>query len=171
MLLKKSKTKSQGQKMCWGKNENKEANKNYQNVSLSPPSVSTDAHITYLCHVKFEFIFWKSLCELFVLKSLWCSFVPGLPGFNGPPGLKGKPGEPGAPRTGPIRRGFLLTRHSQTTAIPSCPIGTEPLYTGFSLLSVQGNKRAHGQDLGNALAIIFAFTYCRLKRAEACFWG
>lgn len=78
----------------------------------------------------------------------------GPPGSDGPPGLKGKPGFSGAPATGAAMRGFIFTRHSQTTAIPSCPEGTEPLYSGFSLLFIQGNEQAHGQDLGNVPALV-----------------
>lgn len=76
-------------------------------------------------------------------------FLKGPPGFDGHPGLKGKRGDTGPPATRTEMRGFIFTRHSQTTAIPSCPQGTEPLYSGFSLLFVQGNEQAHGQDLGN----------------------
>lgn len=76
-------------------------------------------------------------------------FLKGPPGFDGLPGLKGKPGDTGPPATRITMRGFVFTRHSQTTEIPSCPEGTEPLYSGFSLLFVQGNEQAHGQDLGN----------------------
>ncbi|KAI2527248.1 collagen type IV alpha 3 chain, partial [Homo sapiens] len=55
-------------------------------------------------------------------------------------------------------RGFVFTRHSQTTAIPSCPEGTVPLYSGFSFLFVQGNQRAHGQDLGTLGSCLQRFT-------------
>lgn len=44
--------------------------------------------------------------------------------------------------------GFLVTRHSQTVDVPSCPQGTSLIYDGYSLLYVQGNERSHGQDLG-----------------------
>jgi len=30
-----------------------------------------------------------------------------------------------------------------------CPPGTELMWDGYSLLFVQGNEKAHGQDLGN----------------------
>lgn len=78
-------------------------------------------------------------------------FFKGPPGLDGLPGLKGKPGDRGTPASGTRMQGFVFTRHSQTTAIPSCPEGTQPLYSGFSLLFVQGNERAHGQDLGKVL--------------------
>jgi len=45
-------------------------------------------------------------------------------------------------------RGFTITRHSQSTQVPSCPDGMQQLWSGYSLLYVQGNGRAAGQDLG-----------------------
>lgn len=78
-------------------------------------------------------------------------FFKGPPGLNGLPGLKGKPGDRGTAASGTRMQGFVFTRHSQTTAVPSCPEGTQALYSGFSLLFVQGNERAHGQDLGKVL--------------------
>ncbi|NXS10526.1 CO4A3 protein, partial [Neodrepanis coruscans] len=56
------------------------------------------------------------------------------------------------------RKGFIFTRHSQTTKIPSCPHGTSQIYVGYSLLFVQGNERAHGQDLGTAGSCLQRFT-------------
>lgn len=72
----------------------------------------------------------------------------GPRGFPGPPGPDGLPGSMGPPGTPSVDHGFLVTRHSQTTDDPLCPPGTKILYHGFSLLYVQGNERAHGQDLG-----------------------
>lgn len=72
----------------------------------------------------------------------------GLRGSHGPPGPDGLQGPPGQPGTGSVAHGFLITRHSQTTDSPFCPPGTSRIYDGFSLLYVQGNERAHGQDLG-----------------------
>lgn len=57
----------------------------------------------------------------------------------------------GPPGTPSVDHGFLVTRHSQTTEDPLCPPGTKVLYHGYSLLYVQGNERAHGQDLGKTL--------------------
>lgn len=45
-------------------------------------------------------------------------------------------------------RGFAYARHSQTTEVPDCPPGSSLLWSGYSLLYVQGNGRASGQDLG-----------------------
>lgn len=56
----------------------------------------------------------------------------------------------GPPGTPSVDHGFLVTRHSQTIDDPQCPPGTKILYHGYSLLYVQGNERAHGQDLGEA---------------------
>lgn len=56
----------------------------------------------------------------------------------------------GPPGTPSVDHGFLVTRHSQTIDDPQCPPGTKILYHGYSLLYVQGNERAHGQDLGKA---------------------
>lgn len=80
-----------------------------------------------------------------------CFTFTGQPGLIGFPGLQGLPGSPGTTTTGPTRRGFIFTRHSQSTKIPSCPPGTSQIYIGYSLLFVQGNERAHGQDLGTIL--------------------
>uniref|UniRef100_A0A8B9G438 Collagen IV NC1 domain-containing protein n=1 Tax=Amazona collaria TaxID=241587 RepID=A0A8B9G438_9PSIT len=82
----------------------------------------------------------------------------GQPGLVGFPGLQGLPGLPGTIIAGPTRRGFIFTRHSQSTRIPSCPHGTSQLYVGYSLLFVQGNERAHGQDLGTAGSCLQRFT-------------
>lgn len=76
-------------------------------------------------------------------------------GLDGPPGPDGLQGPPGPPGTTSVAHGFLITRHSQTTDVPQCPQGTVHIYDGFSLLYVQGNKRAHGQDLGKIVGIKF----------------
>ncbi|XP_055501602.1 collagen alpha-3(IV) chain-like [Leucoraja erinacea] len=81
----------------------------------------------------------------------------GSPGFDGPTGSKGSPGAKGkqgvkgssGPSTSVIQ-GFVYTRHSQSRDIPLCPGGTKQLHIGYSLLFVQGNRRAYGQDLGTA---------------------
>lgn len=41
-------------------------------------------------------------------------------------------------------------RHSQTTSIPVCPAGHVRLWDGYSLLYIEGNEKAHNQDLGFA---------------------
>lgn len=87
----------------------------------------------------------------------------GTRGLDGPPGPDGMQGPPGPPGTSSIAHGFLITRHSQTTDAPQCPHGTVQIYEGFSLLYVQGNKRAHGQDLGEITGILFFTMYSVLK--------
>lgn len=80
----------------------------------------------------------------------------GLRGSQGTPGPDGLQGPPGLPGTGSVAHGFLITRHSQTTDAPFCPTGTSRIYDGFSLLYVQGNERAHGQDLGKVPCLLWA---------------
>lgn len=78
----------------------------------------------------------------------------GQRGLPGPPGPDGLPGPPGPPGLSSAAHGFLITRHSQTTDLPTCPSRTAVIYEGYSLLYVQGNERAHGQDLGKSVKII-----------------
>lgn len=72
--------------------------------------------------------------------------LPGLDGRVGPDGMIGPPGLPGLNGQA-LPTGFLLVKHSQTTEVPQCPAGTE-LWTGYSLLYLEGNERSHNQDLG-----------------------
>jgi collagen type IV alpha len=46
----------------------------------------------------------------------------------------------------------MLVRHSQATVIPECPLGGSKLWDGYSLLYLEGNEKAHNQDLGEPLA-------------------
>jgi len=70
---------------------------------------------------------------------------------TGAKGLIGPPGTPGTP--GPVLpTGFMLVRHSQTTSLPQCPHGGTRLWDGYSLLYLEGNERAHSQDLGKSSA-------------------
>lgn len=82
------------------------------------------------------------------------SIQTGLRGSQGPPGPDGLQGPPGPSGTALVTHGFLITRHSQTTDMPQCPQGTIRIYDGFSLLYVQGNERAHGQDLGETYGLL-----------------
>lgn len=77
--------------------------------------------------------------------------APGTPGFPGPPG------EPGASRRRQARS-VIVTRHSQESYGPECPLGATKLWEGFSLLYVLGNHRPHGQDLGAAGSCIRKFS-------------
>jgi len=45
----------------------------------------------------------------------------------------------------------MLVKHSQTTAIPTCPPGATRMWDGYSLLYLEGNEKAHSQDLGTTL--------------------
>lgn len=104
----------------------------------------------------------------------------GLPGLNGEPGAQGHFGDAGIDgyegvlgQPGPqgfagsegqhgqlaSSRGFYFARHSQTTSIPQCPPGTDLMWSGYSLLHIQGNKRAHGQDLGQFIKFSFYETF------------
>ncbi|KAJ3594396.1 hypothetical protein NHX12_003703, partial [Muraenolepis orangiensis] len=42
-----------------------------------------------------------------------------------------------------------MARHSQSASVPDCPPGSGFVYAGYSLLFVNGNEKAHGQDLGS----------------------
>lgn len=91
----------------------------------------------------------------------------GERGYQGPPGINGLDGYTGARGTigdaapSPRRaksRGFIFTRHSQTTSIPECPPNTNRLWEGYSLASVIGASRAVGQDLGKAGSCLLRFS-------------
>ena len=47
--------------------------------------------------------------------------------------------------------GNILVRHSQSSILPECGEGEEKLWDGFSLLYIEGNEKAHHQDLGKEL--------------------
>lgn len=72
-------------------------------------------------------------------------------------GPRGQPGLPGPPST-PSRSvsvGFTLVKHSQSSFVPMCPQGMDKLWEGYSLLYVEGQEKAHNQDLGKILRSIF----------------
>ena len=54
--------------------------------------------------------------------------------------------------------GNLLVRHSQTSSIPLCHDNEVKLWDGYSLLYVEGNEKAHHQDLGMAGSCINKFS-------------
>lgn len=65
----------------------------------------------------------------------------------GSPGKSGPPGPPGAVgRSHSI--GYTLVKHSQDAQVPMCPQGMAKLWDGYSLLYVEGQEKAHNQDLG-----------------------
>lgn len=70
-----------------------------------------------------------------------------------PPGPPGPTGDPGPEGFGPGHlSGFLLVLHSQTDGEPACPAGMPRLWTGYSLLYLEGQEKAHNQDLGMCAA-------------------
>uniref|UniRef100_A0A8U7NSS6 Uncharacterized protein n=1 Tax=Corvus moneduloides TaxID=1196302 RepID=A0A8U7NSS6_CORMO len=97
---------------------------------------------------------------------------PGLRGVMGPPGQTGVPGQPGPH----IRSasGFLLVLHSQSDREPLCPQGMPKLWTGYSLLYLEGQEKAHNQDLGLAGSCLpvfstMPFAYCNIN--QVCYYA
>uniref|UniRef100_A0A3Q3MM58 Collagen IV NC1 domain-containing protein n=1 Tax=Mastacembelus armatus TaxID=205130 RepID=A0A3Q3MM58_9TELE len=97
--------------------------------------------------------------------------IPGEPGKPGYPGCKGPKGEPGSPGDrgqigdpgppGPSRivnSGFLLVKHSQSMTVPTCPSNMRVLWSGYSLLYLEGQEKAHTQDLGHAGSCMHVFS-------------
>ena len=54
----------------------------------------------------------------------------------------------------------MLVVHSQTTSIPNCPAGASKLWDGYSLLYLEGNEKAHSQDLGKNTQIYNSHNSC-----------
>lgn len=79
------------------------------------------------------------------------TLLKGTAGLRGQIGAKGVPGPPGPCIDAPQQDSFLFTRHSQELFIPECPAGSTEVYSGYSLLFINGNNRAHGQDLGKKI--------------------
>jgi collagen type IV alpha len=52
---------------------------------------------------------------------------------------------------GDYMTGILLVKHSQTDMVPECYPGHHKLWDGYSLLYIEGNEKAHNQDLGNLI--------------------
>uniref|UniRef100_A0A8C4UHL0 Collagen IV NC1 domain-containing protein n=1 Tax=Falco tinnunculus TaxID=100819 RepID=A0A8C4UHL0_FALTI len=102
----------------------------------------------------------------------------GLPGNQGRGGTKGPPGRTGIPGPpGPHIRsasGFLLVLHSQSDREPLCPQGMPKLWTGYSLLYLEGQEKAHNQDLGLAGSCLpvfntMPFAYCNIN--QVCYYA
>lgn len=68
----------------------------------------------------------------------------GFPGKQGPRGPAGLPA-----RDSGI--GYTLVKHSQSSLVPMCPQGMGKLWDGYSLLYVEGQEKAHNQDLGKTV--------------------
>lgn len=47
-----------------------------------------------------------------------------------------------------VQVGYTLVKHSQSEQVPLCPVGMSRLWVGYSLLFVEGQEKAHNQDLG-----------------------
>jgi len=58
-----------------------------------------------------------------------------------------------------LNQTLFVIRHSQTTAVPMCPPGTEQMWQGYSMLFLQGNSKAHGQDLGKSFFSFMWYSY------------
>lgn len=89
------------------------------------------------------------LCNIILYKlSLTFIFVHIF--SKGPPGFPGSKGEAGSSCQAQQQyySGTLVVRHSQTTIAPRCEFGHSVLWEGYSLLYVEGNEKAHHQDLG-----------------------
>lgn len=51
----------------------------------------------------------------------------------------------------------VVTRHSQTTEVPECPEGFKSLWTGYSLVMLEGNGYSLAQELGSAGSCLEVF--------------
>jgi integrin beta 8 len=80
--------------------------------------------------------------------------------MEGLPGMAGLPGQPGqiGPAGPTYMNGWMIVKHSQTAEPPSCPIGMEKLWDGYSLLYLEGNEKSHNQDLGHAGSCLNRFS-------------
>lgn len=86
--------------------------------------------------------------------------LPGPMGREGVPGAMGQKGEPGAPCTAAqdYLTGILLVKHSQSEEVPRCDPGHIELWSGYSLMYVDGNDYAHNQDLGSPGSCVRRFS-------------
>uniref|UniRef100_A0A3Q3LVG9 Collagen IV NC1 domain-containing protein n=1 Tax=Mastacembelus armatus TaxID=205130 RepID=A0A3Q3LVG9_9TELE len=90
----------------------------------------------------------------------------GQRGFTGSQGIPGLPGDPGeSDCRSLLKSGFLLVIHSQSVKVPQCPEGSSQLWVGFSLVYLEGQEKAHTQDLGQAGSCLpvfstMPFSYC-----------
>jgi len=89
---------------------------------------------------------------------LQCWFV-GPGGAGGAKGLKGSPGPV-------LPSGYMLVKHSQTTSIPTCPPGATKMWDGYSLLYMEGNEKAHSQDLGTTGVLVAVDLHCVLNKGS-----
>lgn len=73
-----------------------------------------------------------------------------------------------------MRVGYTLVKHSQSEQVPLCPAGMSQLWVGYSLLFVEGQEKAHNQDLGFAGSCLprfstMPFIYCNIN--EVCHYA
>lgn len=77
----------------------------------------------------------------------------------------GRVGAPGIPGTSCVTTdyltGILLVKHSQSDIIPKCEPGHTELWHGYSLVYIDGNEKAHNQDLGYAGSCVKNSVPCR----------
>lgn len=71
---------------------------------------------------------------------------PGPKGHRGPQGYRGPDGPNGT--VGLAHGGYLFAVHSQKDIPPTCPEFTTELYTGYSLVTLQGDDDSVTMDLG-----------------------
>ncbi|KAG9348234.1 hypothetical protein JZ751_001969 [Albula glossodonta] len=69
---------------------------------------------------------------------------------------EGEPGYPGPNRR--INSAFLLVIHSQSENLPVCPADMVTLWSGYSLLYLEGQEKANTQDLGHAGSCLKVFS-------------
>lgn len=81
------------------------------------------------------------VCNITYCYGLW------VVGNRGPEGEKGSHGP-----TKELNLGLLVV-HSQSANTPRCPGNMNTLWEGFSLLYLEGQERAHTQDLGKYIFI------------------
>lgn len=65
-------------------------------------------------------------------------------------------------------------KHSQSPQVPMCPQGMAKLWEGYSLLYVEGQEKAHNQDLGQPGSCLprfntIPFLYC--SPSEICYYA
>lgn len=75
--------------------------------------------------------------------------------------MKGQPGLP-CEQQPDYLTGILLVKHSQTIEVPRCEPGHIKLWDGYSLLYIEGNEKAHHQDLGIQVFILYYNIYILL---------
>ena len=117
----------------------------------------------YLCQhytsIVCVFLHKHCVCVCFFTSIVCMCFFTSAVLVAGTPGSKGEPGPQGL--TGPTPpTGYLLVRHSQSTEVPSCPLGQTKLWDGYSLLYIEGNEKSHHQDLGQCSAFCRSSCSC-----------